>query len=166
MFSSTARIAMLQARRFHKTALKPTFTNATASEMKEGRTRYHDTHDLIECKQSPTTPSDTSARAAWQRYRDVEAHQIWLSSPRKESFQTKFSTKHPDHPEPTPAMTFRKDREMHIAARRASDTGMEGKINPDRKLVGTRLGYTKETKETKSLRSRWLDALLGGGERT
>lgn len=57
MFSSTARIAMLQARRFHKTALKPTFTNATASEMKEGRTRYHDTHDLIECKQSPTTPT-------------------------------------------------------------------------------------------------------------
>lgn len=166
MFSSTARIAMLQARSFHKTALKPTFTNATASEMKEGHPHHRHTHDLIECKQSPTTPSDTSAQAAWQRYRDVEAHQIWLSSPRKESFQTKLSTKHPHHPEPTPAMTFRKDREMHIAARRASDAGMQGKINPDHKLAGTRLGFMKETKDTKSLRSGWLDALLGRGERT
>jgi len=166
MFSSIARIAMLQARSFHKTALKPAFTNATAPGVKEGRTRYHDPHDLIECKQSPTTPSDTSARAAWQRYRDVEAHQIWLSSPRKESFQTKLSTRHPHHPEPTPTMTFRKDREIHIAARRASDAEMQGKIDPDRKLAGTRLGFMKETKETKPLRSRWLDALLGGGERT
>ena len=166
MFSSTARIAMFQARSFHKTALKPAFTNSTAPEMKGGRTRYQDTHSLIECKQSPTTPSEISARAAWQRYRDVQAHQIWLSSPRKESFQTKLSTQHPHQPEPTPAMTFRKDREMHIAARRASDTGMQGKINPDHKLAGTRPGFMKDTKDTKSLRSGWLDALLGRGERT
>jgi hypothetical protein len=155
---------MLQARNIPKTTSKPTLAGAAAPETKVDQSTRRDTQDLIEVKQLPTTTAaDTSARAAWQRYRDEEAHQIWLSSPRKEFFQTKPSTPEPRCLEPTPAMTFRKDREMHIAARRISVPEIRGKNEPGRRSVETRLGGTRETK---SLRSRWLSTLLGGNGRT
>jgi hypothetical protein len=164
MFSSAIRTAMLQARDIPKTTSKSTLTDVTAPDTKVDHPNCRDMHGLIEGKQFPTTTAaDTSARVAWQRYRDEEAHQIWLSSPRKEFFQTKPSTPEPRCLEPTPAMTFQKDREMHIATRRVSVTEMRGKNESGRRSVETRLGGTRETK---SLRSRWLSTLLGGNGRT
>jgi hypothetical protein len=164
MFSSAIHTAMLQVRNIPKTRFQPTLTDATAPETHVDHPTCRDMHDSIEGKQFPTTTAaDTSARAVWKRYRGEEAHQIWLSSPRKEFFQTKPSTPEPRCLEPTPAMTFRKDREMHIAARRVSVPEIRGKNEPGRRSVETRLGGTRETK---SLRSRWLSTLLGGNGRT
>jgi hypothetical protein len=159
MSTTAIRGARFQARTFHKAALKSTCTATVAGETKSSHAHHHSKHNQIEQKQSPSTPDATSARADWQRYRDIEEHQIWMFSPQKHSFQTKSSSPNTRVTEPTPAMTFRKDREMHIAARQAARTISEENENPDREFMKTWLGVVRETGYR---RPDWVDAVLAG----
>ncbi|OWY54225.1 hypothetical protein AALT_g8768 [Alternaria alternata] len=124
--------------------------------------KFFTKHNKVEYSQSPVTPYNTNVRAEWQRHRATEHHQIWPSSPQKHSFHTKLSSQDTPITQSTHAMTFRKDREMHIAARQTSLKAPEEHENPDREFMKTWLGVKREFGY---LRSDLLDAVLADGKK-
>jgi hypothetical protein len=162
MITATVRTAGLQVRSFHKTALNSVFTETATRGTNESYLRHHRKHNKVEYSQSPVTPYNTNVRAEWQRHRATEHHQIWPSSPQKHSFHTKLSSQETSITKPTHAMTFRKDREMHIAARQTSLKAPEEHENPDREFMKTWLGVKREFGY---LRSDLLDAVLADGKK-
>jgi hypothetical protein len=162
MIAATVRTAGLQVRSFHKTALNSAFNETTTRETKRSYLRQHGKHNKVEHHQSPVTPYNTSVRADWQRYCATEHHQIWPSSFQKHSFHTNLSSQDTPITKPTHAMTFRKDREMHIAARQTPLKASEEHENPDREFMKTWLGVKREFGY---LRSDLLDAVLADGRK-